>query len=192
MVVKEVNAEGKPTVNSNGVPLFKNKMTKLDQKLDNEVVYEFGGPVGVVAMMLGFPCLMYYFWVCLEYHQGKIITPASYTKDGIIQFVLEEIVAKVKLGAAPTLIAAKIYLGFVFYSAVMAYIMPGPVVEGLPLPSLNGQRVSERFCHFFEFLFIEANPFLVLNSSSTFVMVCHHGTLPWLFLLSFTLLVSSV
>ncbi|CAO3625556.1 unnamed protein product [Mucor hiemalis] len=142
MVVKEVNAQGKPAVNSNGVPLFKNKMTKLDEKLDNEVVYEFGGPVGVVGMMLGFPCLMYYFWVCLEYHQGKIITPASYTKDGIIQFVLEEIVAKVKLGAAPTLIAAKIYLGFVFYSAVMAYIMPGPVVEGLPLPSLNGGRLK--------------------------------------------------
>lgn len=157
MVVKEVNAQGKPAVNSNGVPLFKNKMTKLDEKLDNEVVYEFGGPVGVVGMMLGFPCLMYYFWVCLEYHQGKIITPASYTKDGIIQFVLEEIVAKVKLGAAPTLIAAKIYLGFVFYSAVMAYIMPGPVVEGLPLPSLNGGRVSERFCHFI--LFIELIPF---------------------------------
>lgn len=141
MAVKEVNAEGKPVVNGNGVPLFKNKMTKLDEKLDNEVVYEFGGPIGVFCMMLGFPSLMYYFWVCLEFHQGKLITPSSYTKEGLIQFVLEEIIAKIKLGAMPTVIAAKIYLGFVAYSAVMAYIMPGPVINGLPLPSLNGGRV---------------------------------------------------
>lgn len=152
MAVKEVNAEGKPTVNSNGVPLFKNKMTKLDEKLDNEVVYEFGGPIGVVCMMLGFPSLMYYLWVCLEYHQGKLITPASCTKDGIIQFVLEEIVAKVKTGAAPTMIAFKIYMGHVLYSAIMAYIMPGPVVDGLPLPSLKGARVSLNiFARFFNF-----------------------------------------
>lgn len=142
MAVKDVNEDGKPVINGNGVPLFKNKMTKLDEKLDNEVVYEFGGPVGVFFMMLGFPSLMYYFWVCLEYHQGRLITPASYTKEGIIQFVLEEIVAKVKLGALPTMAAAKIYLGFVFYSAVMAYIMPGPVINGLPLPSLNGGKVK--------------------------------------------------
>jgi delta24(24(1))-sterol reductase len=107
---------------------------------------------------------MYYLWVCIEYHQGKLITPASYTKDGIIQFVLEELVDKVKTGAAPTLIAAKIYLGFVFYSAVMAYIMPGPVVEGLPLPSLKGGKVNKIYSvillHMYE---IETKPFLVVK-----------------------------
>lgn len=150
MAVKEVNAEGKPAVNANGVPLFKNKMTKLDEKLDNEVIYEFGGPIGVVCMMLGFPSLMYYFWVCLEYHQGRIITPTSYTKEGIIQFILEEIVAKVQLGAAPTLAAAKIYLGFVLYSAILAYTMPGPVIEGLPLPSLKGGKVNRLYIYIYK------------------------------------------
>lgn len=142
MAVKEVNAEGQPTVNSNGVPLFKNKMTKMDEKLDNEVVYEFGGPIGVFCMMLGFPCLMYYFWVSLEYHQGKIYLPTAFTKDAIVQFVLEEVVAKVKEGAAPTWVATKIYMGFVLYSAICAYVMPGPVINGLPLPSLKGGKVN--------------------------------------------------
>lgn len=155
MAVKDVNEDGKPTVNSNGVPLFKTKMTKRDEILDNEIVYEFGGPVGALGMMLGFPCLMYYFWICLEYHQGKLITPASYTKEGLVQFLTEEIIAKIMLGAFPTLIAVKIYMGHVLYSAIAAYFMPGPVVEGLPLPSLKGGKVSLfiGFSAFFFFFF---------------------------------------
>lgn len=132
----------KEVVNDNGVPLFKSTLTKLDEKIDNEVEYEFGGPLGALGMMLGFPSLMYYFWVCLEYHQGKLITPASYTLDGILQFVTEEIIAKVKLGAAPTWLATKIYMGHVLVSFILAYTMPGPVVNGLPVPSLKGKRVS--------------------------------------------------
>lgn len=41
----------KQAVNSNGVPLFKADFTKLDVKLDNEIVYEFGGPLGVIGMV---------------------------------------------------------------------------------------------------------------------------------------------
>lgn len=130
----------KPAARNNGVPLFKNKLSKLDEDLDKEIVYEFGGPLGALGMMLGFPCLMYYFWVCLEFYQGALITPSAYTKEGITQFVMD-IVSKVKSDAAPTPIAMKIYLGFVFYTAVCAYFMPGPVVEGLPLPYLKGNRV---------------------------------------------------
>ncbi|KAK4518736.1 uncharacterized protein ATC70_008958 [Mucor velutinosus] len=141
MAVKEVNAEGQPTVNSNGVPLFKSKLTKHEEEVDNEVVYEFGGPAGALGMMLGFPCLMYYFWICLEYHQGHLITPASYTKDGIMQFLSEEILAKIAVGAYPTFTAVKIYMGFVVYSFLCAYFMPGPVVNGLPLPSLKGGKL---------------------------------------------------
>ncbi|CAO3663395.1 hypothetical protein G6F70_005688 [Rhizopus microsporus] len=131
----------KSGINSNGVPLFKNKITELDKKLDNEVVYEFGGPLGALGMMLGFPCLMYYFWVCLEYYQGSLITPSSFTKEGIVEFVAD-IVSKVKMGAAPTPIAIKIYMGFVLYSFLCAYLLPGPVVEGLPLPSLKGGKLK--------------------------------------------------
>ncbi|KAG1458801.1 hypothetical protein G6F56_006309 [Rhizopus delemar] len=131
----------KPAARNNGVPLFKNKLSKLDEDLDKEIVYEFGGPLGALGMMLGFPCLMYYFWVCLEFYQGALITPSAYTKEGITQFVMD-IVSKVKSDAAPTPIAMKIYLGFVFYTAVCAYFMPGPVVEGLPLPYLKGNRLK--------------------------------------------------
>ncbi|KAI8989968.1 ergosterol biosynthesis ERG4/ERG24 [Pilobolus umbonatus] len=93
-------------------------------------------------MMLGFPSLMYYLWVCLEYHQGKLIVPSSFTVSGISEFVSNDIISKVITGAFPTWTAIKIYMGYIVYSALCAYFMPGPVVEGLPLPSLGGKRLK--------------------------------------------------
>lgn len=135
-------AEAKKTTNSNNVPLFSSKVTDLDVKLDNEIVYEFGGPLGVVGMMLGFPSLMYYFWICLEYHQGKLITPAVWSVEGIKSFFWNDIWAAIVEGARPTVYAAKIYMGYILFSFILASIMPGPVVNGLPIPSLKGKRVS--------------------------------------------------
>lgn len=143
MAAKEDEKAGeKQQVNANGVPLFKSDVTSLDVKIDNEVVYEFGGPVGVCAMMVGFPVLMYYFWVCLEYHQGKLITPQTWNAQGLSEFFWHELWDKIKVGAFPTQKAITIYMGYVVYSFILAYIMPGPVVEGLPIPSLKGKRVS--------------------------------------------------
>jgi delta24(24(1))-sterol reductase len=126
--------------NNNGVPLFKQRMTKLDVKIDNEVHYEFGGPLGVMGMMLGFPCLMYYFWVCLEYHQGHFIYPPSLSQ--FKPWLLNEIWNKIELDAFPTVWAIKVYMGYVLFSFVLAYVMPGPIVEGLPIPSLQGEKAS--------------------------------------------------
>lgn len=33
--------------------------------------YEFGGPVGVTAMMTLFPTLFYYLYACLYFYDGK-------------------------------------------------------------------------------------------------------------------------
>jgi Ergosterol biosynthesis ERG4/ERG24 family len=48
--------------------------------------YEFGGPLGVTAMMIGFPILMYYLWICLWFYDGKLIAPKSI--DDIQPFLL--------------------------------------------------------------------------------------------------------
>lgn len=39
--------------------------------------YEFGGPVGVTAMVFGFPVLMYYLWICLWFYDGQLVHPSS-------------------------------------------------------------------------------------------------------------------
>ncbi|KAI8582192.1 hypothetical protein K450DRAFT_229485 [Umbelopsis ramanniana AG] len=134
-------AEAKKSTNANNVPLFSSKVTDLDVKLDNEIVYEFGGPLGVVGMMLGFPSLMYYFWICLEHHQGKLIVPAVWSVEGIKSFFWNDIWAAIVEGARPTVYAAKIYMGYILFSFILASIMPGPVVNGLPIPSLKGKKL---------------------------------------------------
>jgi delta24(24(1))-sterol reductase len=39
--------------------------------------YEFGGPFGVIAIMTGFPILMYYLWICLWFYDGQLVWPES-------------------------------------------------------------------------------------------------------------------
>ncbi|KAI8069225.1 ergosterol biosynthesis ERG4/ERG24 [Gongronella butleri] len=93
-------------------------------------------------MMIGFPALMLYFWVCLEHHQGALARPAALTVDAFKQFFFEEYLQKIIDGALPTLLSVKIYMGFVLYSFVCAYFLPGPVVEGFALPSLKGNKLK--------------------------------------------------
>ena len=46
----------------------------LDPKIDYSGHYEFGGSLGVLAMMIGFPMLMYYMWIGATYYDGKFPT----------------------------------------------------------------------------------------------------------------------
>lgn len=36
-------------------------------------------------MMIGFPILMYYLWICLWFYDGKLVTPSSV--DDIVPFL---------------------------------------------------------------------------------------------------------
>ncbi|KAI7904016.1 ergosterol biosynthesis ERG4/ERG24 [Cokeromyces recurvatus] len=91
-------------------------------------------------MMLGFPCLMYYFWICLEYHQGHLIYPTHLSE--FKPWFIQEIWTKIVQDAYPTRWAIQTYMGYVVFSFILAYVMPGPIVEGLPIPSLNGKRLK--------------------------------------------------
>ncbi|KAI8089710.1 ergosterol biosynthesis ERG4/ERG24 [Halteromyces radiatus] len=94
-------------------------------------------------MMIGFPLLMYYFWVCLEYYQGKLISPEHlFSMASWQDFLVHDIWDHIKLGAAPTWTAFFIYGGYVLFSFILAAVMPGPVVEGLPVPSLKGEKLK--------------------------------------------------
>ena len=57
--------------------------------------YEFGGPWGVTAMMVFFPILMYYLWICLWFYDGQLVRPSDV--DDIVPFAwrMWEHVAKV-------------------------------------------------------------------------------------------------
>ncbi|OWZ69186.1 hypothetical protein AYX15_00036 [Cryptococcus neoformans] len=105
-----------------------------DKELDEHQEYEFGGPVGVLAMMLGFPLLMYYLWICLWYYQGSFVYPTSVDDIGPFFHRMWEHIYD---GAYPTKFAFITYWGLTAIQLVFAAVMPGMYQNGLPVPSLN-------------------------------------------------------
>ena len=92
--------------------------------------------------MVGFPMMMCYFAMALTLHEGHFFFPSEFTAQGIKEWFVTEIIEKGIPAIMPNLKATKIYMGYVAFSFVLAYTMPGPVVYGLPIPSLKAKRVS--------------------------------------------------
>ncbi len=105
---------------------------KADKDLDNEVKYEFCGPIGVSFIMLGSILFMYYFYACLLFNGGQLYTLNEFT---VILPILKEHVL-------PTLESVIVYFGFVSFQALLAVTMPGPIIQGLPVISLGGKRLD--------------------------------------------------
>src|SRR5688572_6164275 len=90
----------KPNINGIKSDDIKPKVNKnLIIDSDNEIVFEFGGPWGVTAMMIGFPSLMFYLWGCLQFYRGKLVSPLE-----------RELWSQIVKEAWPTWYATKIYL----------------------------------------------------------------------------------
>lgn len=91
---------------------------------------EFGGPVGSVIIIIWSHCLMLYLWISLEYYQGGLYIPDIHALGQQLS------------RAIPTIPTVCMYWGFMLLQIVLAYVMPGPVIKGLPVPSENGKQYS--------------------------------------------------
>ncbi|KAL8292638.1 hypothetical protein RQP46_001250 [Phenoliferia psychrophenolica] len=107
--------------------------------------YEFGGPLGVTAMMIFFPCLFYYLFICLTLNDGKFLVPIDASSltgpNGWIEFA-KNIAALVRVHAAPTKRAAALYFSLMALQLVLAFTMPGLKQQGLPVSSLGGRTLT--------------------------------------------------
>jgi delta24(24(1))-sterol reductase len=101
---------------------------------------EFGGAAGAVAIMLGSNLLVYYLWLCLAHHQGAAVHPSSL--PDVVPFLRRSWAETA--AAAPTSRAALLYLGCIAFQLLLAWIMPGPWVKGLPVPSEGNVRHAYR------------------------------------------------
>jgi len=100
---------------------------KQDAKHD----YEFGGPVGACVIIVFSHILIYYLWVSLTFFQGALFLPTNFQDiTGYLSF------------AAPTLFATKVFLGFIGIQLLLAYVLPGLNIKGLPIPSKNNQQLT--------------------------------------------------
>ena len=49
----------------------------MDPKVDYAQHFEFGGSLGTLALMTGFPLLMWYMWIGATYYDGKLPLPQN-------------------------------------------------------------------------------------------------------------------
>ncbi|KAK2735301.1 C-24(28) sterol reductase [Myotisia sp. PD_48] len=105
---------------------------------DEELHYEFGGPPGVLAMMVGFPCLMYYMWIGATYYDGRLPLPADGQSGG--GFV-RHLINLIYTGAFPSLKAWTIYWTFFVFEGFCYMYLPGISCKGRPLDHLGGKQL---------------------------------------------------
>ncbi|QQK42805.1 C-24(28) sterol reductase [Penicillium digitatum] len=110
----------------------------LDPKVDYSGHFEFGGSLGVLSMMIGFPLLMYYMWIGATYYDGKFPRPAENESYGDFFAYMANLVYT---GAFPSVKAWTIYWVFFIFEGACYVLLPGVSVTGRPLPHMGGQQL---------------------------------------------------
>lgn len=122
----------------------------MDHKVDYSGRFEFGGSLGVSAMMIGFPLLMWYMWIGSTYYDGKFPTRApgqSWTEFA------EHLGHLVYTGAYPTLKAWMMYWVFFVVEMLLYIFAPGVYAYGKPLPHEGGKQLKY-YCSGFVSLYV--------------------------------------
>lgn len=83
--------------------------------------YEFGGPIGCLIIMIISPIIPYYLWYCIQFNNSSLALPSF------------EMIQKILTVATPTRTGTIFYLSFILFEAILAWIIPGFYVLGLPL-----------------------------------------------------------
>lgn len=122
----------------------------LDPKIDYSGIFEFGGSLGVSAMMIGFPLLMWYMWIGATYYDGKFPTPAPGQSWGDFARHLGQLVYT---GAFPTLKAWAMYWSFFIFEMLLYLFAPGVYAYGKPLPHEGGKQLKY-YCSGFVSLYV--------------------------------------
>ena len=122
--VKEEYCEVKPRAAS-PEPVPKKKFSPCAEE-----PLEFGGPRGVVLIMIFSHFLVIYLFVALEAHDGALFWDLS--------TALEVVCDK----ALPTAESIFVYGAFILFQAVLGVAVPGFVQQGQPLDFLKGERLT--------------------------------------------------
>ncbi|KAI9729224.1 MAG: C-24(28) sterol reductase [Cirrosporium novae-zelandiae] len=110
-----------------------------DPKVDDSGDFEFGGALGVSAMMIGFPLLMWYMWLGATYYNGHFPLRAEGQKT--IEF-FQHMASLVYTGAFPHRKAWLMYWLFFIFEGVCYLVLPGVYAKGKPLPHEGGKQLT--------------------------------------------------
>ena len=102
---------------------------------------EFGGTLGAGVVIVLSHALMLYLWIAWRFDDGALHYPAAFTDIGPF---FAGIWALIVAHATPTWSTVAIYWAFLAVQGVMAALLPGLEIKGLPIPSRGGARLVYR------------------------------------------------
>ncbi|KAK1633903.1 ergosterol biosynthesis ERG4/ERG24 family protein [Colletotrichum phormii] len=114
-----------------------------DPKIDASGEFEFGGSIGTMSLMIGFPLLMWYMWIGATYYGGGVPTREEGQSWGEFG---RHLVDLVYTGAFPSLRAWRIYWTFFTFEGICYCVLPGVWAWGKPLAHENGKQLKY-FCN---------------------------------------------
>ncbi|OQE41446.1 hypothetical protein PENCOP_c005G06577 [Penicillium coprophilum] len=136
----------------------------MDIKVDYSEEFEFGGSLGTLALMIGFPLLMWYMWIGATYYDGKLPLPKS--EETWADFG-KHLCYLVYTGAFPHLRAWRIYWTYYIFEAACYLFMPGFKCHGKPLRHLE-DRSLEYYCSAYTSLYLTIFVMAVLHCTGLF------------------------
>lgn len=125
---------------------------------------EFGGWAGNLAMMILFPCLMWYMYVCYKYNSCQLLLP--FPGESYITFV-KRLVGLAYESAYPTRQAWAIEGGYFVLQLIFALWLPGGLyTEGIYVPHLKTHLTY--YCNAYQALYASLTLALGLHFSGIF------------------------
>jgi Delta24(24(1))-sterol reductase len=153
------------------IGIFSVKFPTSKNMKETKEEYEFGGPVGALMIIIFSHCIPYYLWYCTELNNGSLAIP-TFT-------MIKEISEYIK----PTTVSLSFYFGFLFFEAFLAYVIPGFIVEGLPLKH-EGNKKLQYNCNAFQAWWITLFTVGILYYTNIFKISILVNHLPSLILIS--------
>lgn len=136
----------------------------MDPRVDYSGHFEFGGSLGCLALMTGFPLLMWYMWIGATYYDGKLPLPEN--GQSWLDFG-RHLGYLVYTGAFPHLRAWRIYWTYFIFEAACYVLLPGFTCYGKPLLHLGGKQLKYH-CSAYASFYFTIVVMAVLHSSGLF------------------------
>ncbi|KAK1141872.1 C-24(28) sterol reductase [Aspergillus melleus] len=136
----------------------------MDPKVDYSGHFEFGGSLGSLAAMIGFPLLMYYMWIGATFYDGQLPLPEEgQSWDNFAGHLFE-----LAYGYAfPSLRAWKIYWVYYIFEAACYILMPGFTCYGKPLLHEGGKQLKYH-CSAYTSFYLTIVVMAVLHATNLF------------------------
>lgn len=76
-ITRRIHTNNEPAIDFTKEHIIGGWRPGMDPRVDYSGHFEFGGSLGCLALMTGFPLLMWYMWIGATYYDGKLPLPEN-------------------------------------------------------------------------------------------------------------------